>query len=164
MRCFHFFVSRSVPDCFQIISRLGGPLFQISRFLDFQKNLERGTGTPFQILATISRFPDCSRFWEQIPTWLWRGDKKEDKPSSYSSLLSSQPLPLTAVAAPVTTAAAAVIDRYPVVVPAAAAVAVIVCWGRRIWGVGEWTLWASSWSLWAAHKLIKLAMKKNRIF
>ena len=61
-----FFVSRSVPDRFQIVPRLGGPLFQISRFLDFQKNLERGTGTPFQILATISRFPDCSRFWNRI--------------------------------------------------------------------------------------------------
>ncbi len=61
---------RPSPDHFQIVPRLGGPLFQISRFLDFQKNLERGTGTPFQILATISRFPYCSRFWNQIPMWL----------------------------------------------------------------------------------------------
>ncbi len=93
MRFFHFFVSRSVPDRFQIVPRLGGPLFQISRFLDFQKNLEQGTGTPFQILARISRFPDCSRFWNRIPTWLRQllseraedaGDKKEK--DSYFSL------------------------------------------------------------------------------
>ena len=86
-----FFVSRSVPDLFQIVPRLGVPLFQICRFLDFQKKLERVSGHPFQILATISRFPDCSRFWNRIPTWLQQllserakdaGDKKEKDSSS----------------------------------------------------------------------------------
>ena len=146
MRFFPFFF-RSVPDHLQIIPRLGGPLFQISRFLDFKKNLVRGTGTPFQILATISRFPDCSRFWNQIPTWLRQllseraedaGNKKEKDSSSSLHCWS----PLAAVALPVTTAVVVIVDHYPVVVVVAAAIAVaaivvivsaVIVAGRRCW-------------------------------
>ena len=78
---FQFFL---LPDLCQIVARLlpdwGDPRARFSsctRFLDFQKNLARGTGTPCQILATISRLPDCARLWCRIPTWLLREPKTQ---------------------------------------------------------------------------------------
>ena len=123
-RCvfFIFFVARSLPDRCQIIARSlpdwGDPHARFifcARFLDFQKKLARVTGHPCQILATIFRLPDCARFWYRIPTWLRQlseraedagGKKKKESSSSLCPWLSShlQPLPLAAVATPVTTA------------------------------------------------------------
>jgi hypothetical protein len=61
----------SLPDLYQIVARslpdLGDPRARFlfcARFLDFQKNLARVSGYPCQILATISRLPDCARFSE----------------------------------------------------------------------------------------------------
>ena len=91
---FHFFVSRSVPDRFQIVSRLGGPLFQIYfLFQIFRFPKKSGTGYQYPVPDSGKdfRFPDCSRFWNRILTWLQQllseragdaGDKKEKDSSS----------------------------------------------------------------------------------